>query len=182
MDKPREAETVREIMRNYYTQIKLSDEYLRFVFMTGISKFSKLGVFSAMNNLRDISSNEKYSTMLGYTQEELVSYFAGHIEQTAIEMNLGRETLVERIRDYYDGFSFDGKRKVYNPFSTLCFFADSEFQNYWFDTATPSSLAEYIKRHDLEAESFRGLEARDDFTSAAGIEAASPESFLFQSG
>jgi hypothetical protein len=150
--------------------------------MTGISKFSKLGVFSAMNNLLDISSNERYSAMLGYTQSEFLSYFGDYTERAASDMGLDKDALAVQIRDYYDGFSFDGRTSLYNPFSALCFFAEAKFKNYWFDTATPSFLAEYVKRRDLEAESFRGIEADEDFTSAAEIEDASPESFLYQSG
>jgi hypothetical protein len=120
--------------------------------------------------------------MLGYTEEELLSNFSGHIDETAVELEVSRDELIARIRDYYDGFSFDGKNRLYNPFSTLSFFANMTFKNYWFETGTPSSLVEYVKRHDLEAESFRGLSVDEEFTSVAEIERASPESFLFQSG
>jgi hypothetical protein len=93
-----------------------------------------------------------------------------------------KEQLVGEIRDYYDGFSFDGHTRLYNPFSTLNFFDDMEFANYWFESATPSSLVDYIKRHDLEMEAFRGCVVPKDFTALTEIESASPESFLFQSG
>jgi hypothetical protein len=179
---PAALAAARAVMRDFYIRVKSADEYLRFVFMTGISKFSKLGVFSAMNNLLDISSNERYSTMLGYTQREFLNYFDGYIERAAGDLGLGKDALAEKIRDYYDGFSFDGRTSLYNPFSTLCFFTEAKFKNYWFDTATPSFLAEYVKRRDLEAESFRGIETDEDFTSVTEIEDASPESFLYQSG
>ncbi|MDR0651913.1 MAG: ATP-binding protein, partial [Synergistaceae bacterium] len=179
---PAALTAARAVMRDFYLRVKAADEYLRFVFMTGISKFSKLGVFSAMNNLMDISSNERYSAMLGYTQSELLSYFDDYIAHVSGGLGIGKDALAEQIRNYYDGFSFDGKTSLYNPFSTLCFFAETKFKNYWFDTATPSFLAEYVKRHDLEAESFRGIETDEDFTSVAEIEDASPESFLYQSG
>ncbi|MDR1649546.1 MAG: ATP-binding protein [Synergistaceae bacterium] len=179
---PEKAGEVRSIFRNFYTQIKAEDASTYFVFVTGISKFSKMGIFSAMNNLEDISMDSDRSTMLGYTEEELLFYFKEHIDVMGMERDYGADGLVAQIRDYYDGFSFDGKHRVYNPFSTLNFFKKREFRNYWFDSATPSFLVQYVKRHDLEVESFRGREVAEDFTSVAEIENASPESFLFQSG
>ncbi|MDR1621934.1 MAG: ATP-binding protein [Synergistaceae bacterium] len=176
------AGEVRSILRNFYTQIKAEDASTRFVFVTGISKFSKMGIFSAMNNLEDISMDVAHSTMLGYTEEELLACFKEHIDSMSMERECGADELVAQIRDYYDGFSFDGQHRVYNPFSTLNFFKKREFRNYWFESATPSFLAQYVKQHDLEVESFRGRQVAEDFTSVTEIENASPESFLFQSG
>jgi hypothetical protein len=177
-----EVNAARDVLKDFYTRIKAADKYLHFIFMTGISKFSKMGVFSAMNNLLDISMMGKYATMLGYTKNELLSNFGGHIDATGVELGKSRDELITDIRDYYDGFSFDGKNRLYNPFSTLSFFANMAFKNYWFETGTSSSLVEYVKRHDLEVESFRGIAVDDEFTSVEEIERASPESFLFQSG
>jgi hypothetical protein len=169
-------------MRNFYARIKSADAHLRFVFITGISKFSKIGVFSALNNLIDISMNDKYAQMLGYTGDELLSYFDTYIYKTSKQLEMPREALITKIRDYYDGFSFDGKTRLYNPFSTLNFFYDPTFKNYWFESGSPSFLIEYIKKHNLEVEDFRGKKVLDDFTSVSEIEHASPESFLYQSG
>jgi hypothetical protein len=175
-------EAVRDVLKDFYGRTKAADRYLRFVFMTGISKFSKVGILSALNNLKDISMKEEYAAMLGYTEEELLSDFDGHIEKTVAALKEPKEELVGRIRNYYDGFSFDGKNRLYNPFSVLNFFDAAKFKNYWFESGTPSFLAENVRRRDLEAESFRGPETDDEFTSAAEIERSSPESFLFQSG
>jgi hypothetical protein len=179
---PEKAREIREILHDFYIRIKAADAYLRFVFITGISKFSKMGVFSAMNNLIDISMNDRYAAMLGYTEEELLTCFDAYIGDTAAWLGESRENLSAGIRGYYDGFSFDGKTRLYNPFSVLNFFNDPAFKNYWFESGTPSALAEYVKRHDLEVESFRGLEVSENFTSVSEIEQAPPESFLFQSG
>jgi hypothetical protein len=176
------VEEIRETLRDFYMRIKAADKYLRFVFMTGISKFSKMGVFSALNNLKDISAKDDYATMLGYTEEELLSNFNGYLDKTAAKRKETKEELIAEIRDYYDGFSFDGEERLYNPFSTLNFFDDATFKNYWFESGTPSVLADYIRQHDLEAEAFRGCEVSENFTATAEIERASPESFLFQSG
>ena len=176
------AETFRTTLRAFYTQIKANDEYTRFVFMTGITKFTKTGVFSAMNNLRDISMNDDYATMLGYTDEELKHYFAMNITRTADKLHIPEGELLARIKDYYNGFSFDGVHSVYNPFSTLNFFADGTFRNYWFESGSPSFIVDYIKRHDLDIEEFRGKEEEEAFTAVSEIELAKPSSFLFQAG
>jgi hypothetical protein len=173
---------IREILKNFYMRIKAADEHLRFVFMTGISRFSKIGVFSALNSLRDISAKDEYAAMLGYTEDELLSDFDAYLDKMAAKRNETKDRLVAQIRDYYDGFSFDGNTHVYNPFSTLNFLDDMKVANYWFESATPSYLVDYIKRHDLEAETFRGCVVSEEFTALTEIEQASPESFLFQSG
>ncbi|MDR1741874.1 MAG: ATP-binding protein [Synergistaceae bacterium] len=177
------AEAIREAIRNFYIQIKASDKYLRFVFITGISKFARMGVFSAMNNMEDISMDKHYAAMLGYTQEELEHYFAPHIEAAAAEMGIEPRVLLDKMRAYYDGFSFDGKTMLYNPFSTVSFFKKRDFGNYWFESGTPSFIANYLKERCATAEQFRGLEVSKDFAATPGeIASASAASFLYQSG
>ncbi len=116
--------------------------------MTGITKFTKTGVFSAMNNLYDISMDDRYTEMLGYTEEELLRYFDGHVQKTAQRLSLPEEELVRQIRLYYDGFSFDGFHRLYNPFSTLSFFQMGQFDNFWFESGSPSFLINYVKKYD----------------------------------
>jgi PAS domain-containing protein len=177
------AETAREILRNFYVRIKAADRHVRFVFITGISKFSKMGVFSAMNNLIDVSMNDKYAAMLGYTEEELLTNFDDYIEETAAMLGKTKDALITEIRDYYDGFSFDGKTMLYNPFSTLNFFKNPVFKNYWFESGTPSFIARYMKDRNLTVEQFRGFEVSLDFASYPGeIENATAAGFLYQSG
>ncbi len=176
------AEAFRAVLRSFYTQIKSKDAETRFVFMTGITKFTKTGVFSAMNNLKDLSMHDRYAEMLGYTEEELLGYFAGHIQKTAQRLSLPEEELVGQIRSYYDGFSFDGVHRVYNPFSTLNFFDETKFKNFWFESGSPSFLINYVKKHDIETEDFRGKIEDEAFTSVTEIELAKPSSFLFQAG
>ena len=176
------AEVYRDALRSFYTQIKAEDANIKFVFITGITKFTRTGVFSAMNNLKDISMKDEYATMLGYTDEELISNFSGHIDRAAEKLGLAREVLLAQVKDYYDGFSFDGANRLYNPFSTLLFFDKNTFDNFWFESGSPSFLIEYVKTHDIEAEDFRGKVESKDFTSVTEIELAKPSSFLFQSG
>ncbi|WP_129408570.1 ATP-binding protein [Marinitoga lauensis] len=176
------AERYREILRDFYVSIKSKDEYLKFIFITGITKFTKTGVFSALNNLNDISLNRKYSQMLGYTQEELEHYFNDHIEETAKEMGISKEELLKEIKTYYNGFSFDGEHYVYNPFSVLRFFDEMKFQNYWFESGSPSFIYEYVKGRKIEYEDLVKYTVNSlDFTTRE-IEDANANIFFAQAG
>ena len=124
------VDEMREVLRSFYTVLKSCDEYLKFVFITGISKFSKMGVFSAMNNLEDISMDKRFGDIAGYTQSELEHYFADWLNTTAVNMNISRDELLMRLKDYYDGFSFDGHTRIYNPFSILQCLNKGELRNY----------------------------------------------------
>ena len=177
------AEAMREALRGFYTVLKDYDSHLRFVMLTGISKFTKTGVFSAMNNLRDISMVEEFGDVVGYTQEELEADFAGWIGAAAEKMNATRETLLARMKDYYDGFCFDGKTRLYNPFSILNFLADREFKNYWYHSGSPTFILSYLRSHGIDdPEVYRHKSVPADFADSQEIERARPESFLFQSG
>ncbi|WP_129408844.1 ATP-binding protein [Marinitoga lauensis] len=176
------AERYREILRDFYVTIKSNDEYIKFVFITGITKFTKTGVFSALNNLNDISLNKKYSQMLGYTQEELEHYFKEHIKETSEEMGISEEELLKGLKEYYNGFSFDGEHYVYNPFSILKFFEEKKFQNYWFESGSPSFLYEYIKNRKITYEDLvKETVSAMDF-STREIEDANANIFFTQAG
>jgi len=182
-NKPPTAREVREIMRNYYTQFKANEPYIRFLFMTGISKFTKAGVFSTLNNLNDMSLDEHFGTLLGYTEEELVENFDEYLKAGTQKLNISTDELVGKLRDYYNGFCFDGTHKVYCPFSVLNFFNGYHFSNYWIDSGGTKIISEYMKDKLLTVEQFRGLQVSRDFAFRPGeIETAPPESFLYQSG
>ena len=177
------ANEMREALSKFYTVIKNCSDYLRFVMVTGVSKFSKAGIFSGVNNLKDISMVPKYADIVGYTQKELEENFSDWLEKMEKELSIDRKELLFTIEEYYDGFSFDGIVRVYNPFSILNFFSDQEFNNYWYTSATPSFLVSYLKQHQINNfEQFRHLEVASDFADEHEIEKASPESFLFQAG
>ncbi|MBR6900745.1 MAG: AAA family ATPase, partial [Synergistaceae bacterium] len=177
------ANEMREVLRSFYTTLKSCDEYLRFVLLTGISKFSKAGVFSALNNLADISMLKRYGDIVGYTQEELDKNFAEYLETSSQLMNLTQDELREKIKCYYDGFCFDGKIRLYNPFSMLNFFIDDKFGNYWYKSGSPTFIIKYMKDHAIQdPDEYRHIEVPDDFADSHEIERATPESFLYQSG
>ena len=185
IDKPPMAEEVRTLLRNYYSRLKANEKYIHFIFITGIAKFTRMGVFSTLNNLIDISPMEKYGKICGLTEEEIVEYFPDYLEETAQKFKISTEELLERMRNYYNGFCFDieGKYRLYNPFSTLNFFTHQVFTNFWFESATPSMIAKYLKTQKLTVEQFRNFPVSQDFIfNSVEIEKALPENFLFQTG
>ena len=142
------VEEVRQVLENFYINIKASDEHLRFVFMTGVTKFSKVSVFSKLNNLRDITMSEPYATMYGYTQEEVEHYFGDRIDDLAAKNKVDRLEFREQIKKWYNGFRFhEDADTVYNPVSLGLFFIEGgRFSNYWFSTGSPSFIFKVIKK------------------------------------
>jgi hypothetical protein len=177
------VEQTRDFMREFYTLIKANDEYIDFVFITGISKFSRMGVFSTLNNLVDISLKPEFAAFMGLTQEELEVNFAPHLIATAKQLRSDEKELLEQIRNYYDGFSFDGTTRVYNPFSTLLFFGDREFKKYWPLSGSNTFIRKFLKDQELTVEQFSGIAIDRDFADSPGeIGATTPEGFLYQAG
>ncbi|WGS64304.1 ATP-binding protein [Marinitoga aeolica] len=178
----KEAEEIRGFLREFYKKVKTKDEYIKFVFITGITKFTLKSNYSGLNNLNDISFDNDYSQMLGYTQKELEHYFNDHIEETAKEMGISKEELLKEIKTYYNGFSFDGEHFVYNPFSVLRFFDERKFQNYWFESRSPSFIYEYVKGRKIEYEDLVKYTVDSlDFTTRE-IEEANANIFFAQAG
>ncbi|MBQ7193123.1 MAG: AAA family ATPase [Synergistaceae bacterium] len=180
----KKANEMRELLRSFYTVLKSCDEYLRFVMLTGISKFSKVGVFSAMNNLLDISMMENYGDIAGYTQQELEYYFDGWLKLNAEREKFSQEEILARLKNYYDGFCFNGTTRVYNPFSILSFFCTGEFKNYWYESGSPSFIVKWMKEHHIQdPEDYRHIVVNgNDFISIQEIEQADAASLLYQSG
>jgi hypothetical protein len=146
------AKEMREVMKGFFTILKGNDEHIRFLLLTGVSKFSKAGVFSNLNQLSDITLWDDYSSLLGITEEELINSFSEHITGFAEREKISREELIEKIRFWYNGYKFspDGI-SVYNPFSTLLLFESKRFQHHWFETGTPEFLVKLIidKQYDI---------------------------------
>jgi hypothetical protein len=140
--------TIKTSVHDFYQVIKGADEHIRFVFLTGVSKCSGLSIFSALNNLNDITMNKTFSTICGYTQEELESHFSEYIDIAAQEHSWTSEKLLDAVKFFYDGYSWDSKTFVYNPFSTLRFFSEKALDDYWFKTGTPTFLIEMLQRQN----------------------------------
>ncbi|MDD7201557.1 MAG: AAA family ATPase, partial [Spirochaetales bacterium] len=132
-----QVEELRTVLGNFYQVVKTKGALLRFVFITGVTKYARLSVFSKMNNLNDLSLDPDYAAMLGYTQKELEGNFAGYIEQGIQDTGMGREAYLGKVREMYDGYRFaPGCETVYNPVSVGLFFSNGHgkaFKNFWFD-------------------------------------------------
>jgi hypothetical protein len=183
LNKPELAEEIREILRTFYTVLKLKAEQLRFVFLTGVSKISQVSIFSGLNNLKDLTLDKRFAGICGYTQEELESGFKDYIQQLASHKSLSREQILEKIKDWYNGYSWDGRTFVYNPFSTLMLFDSFEFDPHWFHTGTPTFLLELMeKRRDFSPVLEESIPVSREFSDSQMLERMDTVPLFFQTG
>jgi hypothetical protein len=173
---------VQTAVHDFYQVMKGSDDYLQFIFLTGVSKFSGLSIFSALNNPQDITLHGRYAAVCGYTQEELESNFTEYIGSAAEYLDMTREKVLERIRYWYNGYTWDGKTAIYNPFSTLNFFNIREFGNYWFRTGTPTFLIDIIRRRNRANVVLEPMAVDDSIFNGYDPENIGEVSLLFQTG
>jgi hypothetical protein len=171
----------RELLREFFSVLKKNDHLIELVFITGVSKFSKVGIFSGLNNLTDLTMHPAYATMLGYTQKELEENFEEHIIDCAQSLNLSREALLDKMRWWYNGYRFDENAEtVYNPVSINTFFNFKKFKNFWFDTGTPKFLVDILRqqgfyRFELEPQSENSFDTFE-------LESINPLGLLYQTG
>jgi hypothetical protein len=188
LTEPEKLAEVRGFMRKFYAQIKNCDEYIRFAFMTGISTFSQLGMFSELNNLRNITNDDEYSAICGITIPELKDNFQYGIRKFAEKEDCTFNEMVEKLREQYDGYHFTkGMVDVFNPFSLLNAFSDCELNNYWFQTGTPAFAIDILKAHKwewtLDIDDIDALPPVNFSEFNTPLEQATkPLSFLYQAG
>ena len=162
----------RDFLRSLYGVIKACDEQLRFVFLTGVSKFSQAGLFSGLNNLIDITLEPRFGAICGYTDDELDAVFAPELE------GLDRK----KVQRWYNGYNWRGADKVYNPYDILLLFETREFEAHWFRTGTPTFLADLLSRRRVATPALEGLVADDDLLSTFDVDRIPVETLLFQTG
>jgi hypothetical protein len=185
---PEKLDEVRSYMRNFYSRIKTNSRYIRFAFMTGISAFSQLGMFSELNNLRNITNDNEYASICGITLLELKDNFAYGIRKFAEQEGCTFEEMVERLREQYDGYHFtDTMVDVFNPYSLLNAFSDCKLNSYWFQTGTPSFVINMLKAHkgewQFDIESIDGTKSMALSRFNTPLEQATePYPFLYQAG
>ena len=175
-----QAKINRDTLHDFYSVLKSADEQLRFVFITGISKFSKVSLFSHLNNLADITMNKKYAALVGYTQQEVEAYFEDYLQLIEQELGISREELLEKMKIWYNGYSWDGATRVYNPFGTLNFLDNRTFVNFWFATGNPKFLIEQMREkafYNIENQAVNGI-----IFEKFDIENIELTSLLFQTG
>lgn len=175
-----QAKENQAILKTLFSVIKDSDPYIEFMLLAGVSKFSKVSIFSDLNNLSDITQHRYFAALTGYTQAELEGNFEPYMLESESYLGLKRAELLAQLRYWYNGYSWDGRTYVYNPFSILSFFQQSEFRNFWFETGTPTFLLKLLRedwRYQLE-EMTVGEEAFANYD----IENLQAIPVLFQSG
>ncbi len=183
LHKPELAAEIREILRSFYTVIKSKSEKLHFVFLTGVSKIAQVSIFSGLNNLKDLTLDERYAGICGYTQTELETNFQEHIGQLAVKESFEREQVLQKVKDWYNGYSWDGSTFVYNPFSTLLLFDSGEFDPHWFRTGTPTFLLELMeKRRDFSPVLKERIIVDRTFSDSQTLERMDTVPLFFQTG
>ena len=183
------AEGNRRLLQDFFGALKSLDEYIEFTFITGISKFSKVALFSGANHLEDISMDAQYAAMMGYTQEELVQYFGQYVQAIVQKKNQqgkpsAEEEVLAEIKDWYNGYRFSEEEiYVYNPFSTLNYFRKKKADSYWFATGTPAFIVYELKKRYQEAVSVsQMLATQDDLADIHEVDAIPLPALLFQAG
>jgi len=172
IENPSAASEVREGLKNFYSVLKEQDTNIHFIFLTGVSKFSKVSIFSGINNLTDITLHKDYSTICGYTQNDLKTEFREHL----------KDVDWDQLREWYNGYSFLGD-PVYNPFDILLFISNhKEFRNYWFETGTPTFLIKLFKKNRYFIPDLKNIEADESLLSTFDVDKISLVTLLFQTG
>ena len=186
---PKIAEKNRDILKSFFETLKSLDRYLEFTFITGISKFSQVSLFSGLNNLKDITFDSRYAGMMGYTQEELKSYFSEHVElivQNRKEKggSATKNDIFDEIRTWYNGYRFSkAETYVYNPFSSLNYMDEKEVKTYWYSSGTPSFLIDELKKHPKSMIPLDGAMAREDeLTDINSLEEIDLKALMYQTG
>lgn len=174
---------LRHVMRNFYSPLKASDPYLRYVFLTGITKFSQLSIFSELNNIHNISMHEEYAAICGITQEEMETQMGTDIDRLAQKQGISREETLAKLKANYDGYHFAWPSPdIYNPFSLLNAFADGKLNAYWFGSGTPTYLIEMLRKFEVLPSQIGGFEAKASSFDAPTERIASMTPLLYQSG
>ncbi|QEN05554.1 hypothetical protein EW093_12785 [Thiospirochaeta perfilievii] len=176
IENPEMAMEIRDGLKSFYSVIKEQDTNIQFVFLTGVSKFSKVNIFSGINNLEDITLNKDYATICGYTQNDLEVYFKEHLEGVDREL----------LKNWYNGYNFLGNvhtSAVYNPFDILLFISNNRsYRNYWFETGTPTFLIKLFQKNNYFLPDLNDIEVGEEILSSFDIDNIEPTALLFQSG
>lgn len=172
----------KQALHDLYQVMKGADDHLRLIFLTGVSKFAGLSVFSALNNPEDITLSKDFAAICGITQEELERCFPEHLDVVAKELSKTRDELLDEIREWYNGYSWDGKTSVYNPFSVLLFLKQKVLKNFWFATGTPTFLIELLKKRNNIESYLQPIHAKDNIFSSYDPERLETIPLLFQTG
>ncbi len=172
LGQPEVARANRDFLRGLYSVIKDCDAHVRFTLLTGVSKFSKVSLFSGLNNLIDITLDPEFATICGYTEADLDTVFAP--EMAGLDRG--------EVREWYNGYSWRGGERVYNPFDVLLLCRRREFGAWWFETGTPTFLVDMLTRREVNTFELQGMEADERLLSSFDVDEIAVEALLFQTG
>lgn len=174
---------IRNIMRDFFSPLKEQEKNLRFVLITGISKFSQLSIFSELNNIKNISMKDEYSDICGITKEQLLTDFRDGIEAMAAHNSLTFNETVEKLKEHYDGYHFTpNSPDIFNPYSIINALDDRDFNSYWFTSGTPTFLIELLQKNGIDMLQLNNLWARDNRFDVPTDSITDPIPVLYQSG
>lgn len=174
---------LRNVMRNFYSPLKACDPYLRYVFLTGITKFSQLSIFSELNNIKNISMDEPYAAICGITEEEMLTQMSDDLNQLADKRNVTRDEIIAQLKYNYDGYHFTWPSPdIYNPFSLLNAFCDGKLNSYWFGSGTPTYLVEMLNKYNVKPQQIGARKALAESFDAPTEKITDITPLLYQSG
>ena len=176
-------DALRNIMRNFYSPLKGCEPMLRFVFLTGITKFSQLSIFRELNNIKNISMDEPYAGICGITKEEMLTQMSDDIDELAGKLGLSREATIQKLTDHYDGYHFCWPSPdVFNPYSLLNCFADGKVNSYWFGSGTPTYLINMMRKFNVLPSDLKPMFAKASAFDTPTENLRSMTPLLYQSG
>ena len=174
---------IRDLLKSFYGQVKANEEYIRFAFLTGVSKFTQVSVFSDLNNLTDITMDKIFASICGFTQEECEHYFAEWITENAETLEISKDAYLAKLKEYYNGIRFSKKPLyLYNPVSFTNAMKNCDFENYWFETGTPTFLLRLIKKYNYDFANVEFIKLMAGDFSSYEIDNLNIESLLYQTG
>ena len=183
LDSNGSQEKLRNMLRSFYSVVKMSDAMLRFVFITGISKFSQVSIFSELNSLQNISMKDRFSAICGITQREVEEQLRPDVEALAQKNGETYAEALAHLKKMYDGYHFSpGCEDIYNPFSLLSAFSNLDYDSYWFSSGTPTFLINLLRRSEFDIESLDNTEASAEQFDAPTEQVHTPLPVLYQSG
>jgi hypothetical protein len=190
LDDPDTASKNKEVLQGFFSTLKTLDAHVRFTFVTGISKFAQVSLFSSFNNLEDLTMDPAFADMMGYTKEELTTYFTLHMQAIAEKRSqefgkeVTQEDLLKEMGAWYNGYRFSEKKTfVYNPFSTLNFLKKRQIAGYWYETGTPTFLINELKKYSESMISLDGTTAtREELMGTSYIDKTSLSALMYQTG
>lgn len=173
----------REILQAFYGALKSMDGYIKFALLTGVTKFGKVSVFSALNNLKDMSMDDRYAEICGITEEEIHYYLEEELHKLAAKRKMTYDVVCAELKECYDGYHFtEDSVGIYNPFSLLNTFDQLKFGNYWFGTGTPTYLVELLKMHHYDLHRMANIETDADTLNSVDLSSSDPIPVIYQSG